>query len=177
MSKDFVMTVIPVFVAILFVALIGLLMRKSKRGSLKGGEFDERQELLRGKIYRRAFLVTLLLLALYGCVVALYGRPVMEDGVAGLMIGLLGIGFFAVTCVLRGAFFGVRQKPGMYLLISALCVFSSGVGGIGNILGGECVRDGLLTMACLPVVVAAVFLAVLLTIVYQVYLRKEDEET
>ena len=32
-------------------------------------------------------------------------------------------------------------------------------------------------MACLPVVVAAVFLAVLLTIVYQVYLRKEDEET
>ena len=38
------------------------------------------------------------------------------------------------------------------------------------------VRDGMLTMQCLPLVIGAVFLAVFLTIVWKYYIRKEAEE-
>lgn len=176
MLMNMLENLIPLLVGLVVVIAIGVAFRKSKRGSVNGGEYDERQEMIRGRIYRRAFLVVAALSALYGCVIELGGKSVMHDGVAPILIALTGIGFFAVNCVLAGAFFGAKQKPGLYLLISGICVVSSTTGSIGSLLAGECVQDGMLTFACLPLAVAAVFLAVFLTIVYTEYIRKEAED-
>ena len=142
--------IFPVVICAALVVIIGLLFRKAKRGN---GEFDERQELLRAGAHKHAFFTILILAALHSFFVSVLDRPIMEDG-----------------------FFAVNQKPGSYLLIAGLCVVADGIGSIPNLVSGACVRDGMLTMQCLPLVIGAVFLAVFLTIVWKYYIRKEAEE-
>ena len=165
--------IFPVVICAALVVIIGLLFRKAKRGN---GEFDERQELLRAGAHKHAFFTILILAALHSFFVSVLDRPIMEDGVSSMLLIFVGIGVFAVDCVIRGAFFAVNQKPGSYLLIAGLCVVADGIGSIPNLVSGACVRDGMLTMQCLPLVIGAVFLAVFLTIVWKYYIRKEAEE-
>ena len=165
--------IIPVVICVALVVIIGLLFRKAKRGN---GEFDERQALLRAASYKHAFFTVMILSALYAFIVSVTDISFMADGVAAVIIVLIGIGVFAVSCVLRGAFFTVNQRPGSYLLLAGLCVVADGIGGIMNLVNGECVKDGLLTMSCLPLVVGVVFLAVFLAIVWKAYLKKEADE-
>ncbi len=157
-------------VGLLLVALIALLLRKK----LGGGDYDERQQLLRGQAYRQAFIVVLLLTVLY-CVIVAVGGPVMEDGVAAAVICLIGIGVFAVECVLRDAFFTVRTKPAVYLVICAAVVVSQGLNTWSHIKDGELMNNGLLTFDVVSPVCGVIFLLLGLTIVYQVYLKGDAE--
>ncbi len=165
--------IIPVVICVALVVIIGLLFRKTKRGN---GEFDERQELLRAGAHKHAFYTILILAALHGFLVSVLERPIMEDGVSSMLLIFVGIGVFAVDCVMHDAFFRVRQRPGLYLLICAACVLSNITGAIGYLRSGSMIRDGLLTMSCLPLVVGVVFLAVFLAIVWKACIKKEAEE-
>ena len=165
--------IFAVTVAIVLTVIIGIFFRRSKRGN---GTYDERQEVLRAASYRHAFFTVLILSALYAFCVAITKTSFMADGVASAVITIIGIGVFAVSCVLRGAFFTVKQNPGSYLLITGLCIVADGIGGTMNLVNGECVNNGLLTMSCLPLLIGLVFLAVFIAIIYMVYIKKEAEE-
>ena len=165
--------IFAVAVTVVLIVVIGIFFRKSKRGS---GTYDERQEMLRAASYKHAFFTVVILSALYAFFVSITETPFMADGVACAVFAIIGIGVFAVSCVLRGAFFTVKQRPVSYLLIAGLCVVADGIGGIMNLVNGECMKNGLLTMSCLPLVVGAVFLAVFVAIVYMVFIKKEAEE-
>jgi len=172
MTRDLIWNLLPGLVAVILVAAIGLAFRKAKRGN---EEFDERQALLRGICFRRAFFTVVLLSALYALIVSL-GGPVAKDGVACVLIALVGVGVFAVSCIHADAFFTAKQQPKLYLLISGLCVLSGATGGLSNLREGACLEDGLLTFACLPLVTGALFLWVFLAVLWRVYIRKEAEE-
>ena len=165
--------IFAVAVTIVLIVIIGIFFRKAKRGN---GTYDERQEVLRAACYKHAFFTVLILSALYAFFVSVTETSFMADGVASAVIAVIGIGVFAVSCVLRNAFFTVKQNPGSYLLIAGLCIVADGIGGIMNLVNGECMKNGLLTMSCLPLMIGVVFLAVFVAIIYTVYIKKEAEE-
>ena len=163
----------PILLAFAVVVIVCLLSRKTRQAA---GEYDERQALLRAGAHKHAFYTILILAALHGFLVSVLERPIMEDGVSSMLLIFVGIGVFAMDCILHDAFFRVRQRPGLYLLICAACVLSNLTGAIGSLRSGSLLRNGLLTMQCLPLVVAALFLVVFLTIICKVYLKEEADE-
>ena len=148
---------------------------KKKRG--KPGEFDERQELIRGKAYQHAFFAVMIFSALYGIAVVMVERPLMADGVSALIAMFVGIVAFAVESIARDAFFTAKNRPKSYIILYAAVIFSQIVNAVGNIREGGLIQDGVLTMRVLPIICAAVFAIVLLAIIVKAVQKpKEDDD-
>lgn len=146
-----------------------------KRG--KPGEFDERQQLIRGKAYQHAFIAVMLFSALYGLAVMMVEHPLMVDGLSALVAMFVGVVVFAVESIARDAFFTAKNRPKSYIILYAAVIFSQIVNAVGNIREGGLVQDGVLTMKVLPLVCAAVFAIVLAAIIVKaVQPQKEDED-
>ena len=146
-----------------------------KRG--KRGEFDERQELIRGKAYQHAFIAVMLFSALYGLAVMMVEHPLMVDGLSALAAMFVGVVVFAVESIARDAFFTAKNRPKSYIILYAAIVLMQIVNIIGNYSEGPFVESGVLTMRVLPIVCAAVFTIVLVAILVKAAQKpKEDED-
>ena len=164
---------VGITVALGIFAVIAAINRK--RG--KPGEFDERQELIRGKAYQHAFFAVMIFSALYGLAVVTVERPLMADGVSALIAMFVGIAVFAVESIVRDAFFTAKNRPKSYIILYIAVIFSQIVNAVGNIREGGLVQNGVLTMNVLPVICAAVFTIILLAIILKtVHQPKEDED-
>ena len=169
MSNEF-WNLLPVLMALAVVVIViwlAIALRREKP------EYDERQELLRGRAFRRAFLAVCALMMVHVFLVNVLDRPLMRDGVASVLALLLGCGWFSVDCVVHDAFFPLRQRPGVYLFFNGVIVLTNGIGGVKQLAEGQCVEDGLLTMSITQLVMAAVFLAILMALVWRLWLRRE----
>ena len=146
-----------------------------KRG--KPGEFDERQQLIRGKAYQHAFIAVMLFSALYGLAVMMVEHPLMVDGLSALVAMFVGVVVFAVESIARDAFFTAKNRPKSYIILYVAVIFSQIVNAVGNIREGGFVQDGVLTMKVLPIVCAAVFAIVLAAILVKAAQPpKEDDD-
>ena len=88
------------------VILIGVLIR----ARVLDMTFDERQERARGTAYKYAFIATLVTAALYGGSELLLGR--WCDAMTGAVLCFcVGGGVFASTCIVKGAYVSLREKP------------------------------------------------------------------
>lgn len=146
-----------------------------KRG--KPGEFDERQQLIRGKAYQHAFIAVMLFSALYGLAVMMVEHPLMVDGLSALVAMFVGVVVFAVESIARDAFFTAKNRPKSYIILYAAVIFSQLVNAVGNIREGGLVQDGVLTMKVLPLVCAAVFAIILVVIIVKAAQpQKEDDD-
>ena len=164
---------VGIAVALGIFAIIALVNKK--RG--KPGEFDERQELIRGRAYQHAFIAVMLFSALYGLAVVILERPLMVDGLSALIAMFVGVVVFAVESIARDAFFTAKNRPKSYIIMYAAVIFSQLVNAVGNIREGGLVQDGVLTMKVLPIVCAAVFAIVLAAILVKAAQKpKEDDD-
>ena len=146
-----------------------------KRG--KPGEFDERQELIRGTAYQHAFFAVMIFSALYGLAVMMVEHPLMVDGLSALVAMFVGVVVFAVESIARDAFFTAKNRPKSYIILYIAVIFSQIVNAVGNIREGGLVQDGVLTMKVLPLVCAAVFTIILVVIIVKAAQKpKEDED-
>lgn len=103
-------------IMLLLIAAIWLFFRFQ----IKGKQYDERQQQMRGRGYRCGFFSMLMFDAAYLVALAVYPE-LAEDAVLVLQIGLfLGLLVFVVYCIRKDAFLSLRQKSGSYLL---LCLF------------------------------------------------------
>lgn len=164
---------VGIAVAIGIFAIIAAINKK--RG--KPGEFDERQELIRGKAYQHAFFAVMLYSALYGLAVVMLERPLMVDGLSALVAVFVGVVVFAVESIARDAFFTAKNRPKSYIILYIAVIFSQLVNAVGNLRGGKLMQDGVLTMHVLPIVCGVAFTIVLLAIIVKtVRGAKEDDE-
>lgn len=164
---------VGIAVAIGIFAVIAAIGKKRGRS----GQFDERQELVRGKAYQHAFFAVMLYSALYGLLVVMADHPLMEDGLSALVAMFVGIAVFAVESIARDAFFTAKNRPKSYIILYIAVIFSQIVNIIGNYSEGPFVENGVLTMRVLPVVCAAVFTVVLAAILVKAVQKpKEDDE-
>ena len=166
---------VGVLVGIILVAII-FTYNKKKSGSVSGGDFDERQQLLRGKAFQKGFLTMLIASALYWMFVQLIlQKPLMEDGLSAIVLALLGVGVFAFDCVLHDAFFTVTNKPKSYILLMTVCTLCQIPSAIANIHEGKILKDGVLTFGVIPIVCGVLFLSVVCAIILKQALPERED--
>ena len=168
---------VGILIGVIIVALV-FAYNKKKTGSVVGGDFDERQQLMRGKAFQAGFFTMLIFSFLYWVLVTLVlHRPLMEDGLSALICGLVGVGVFGIDCVIHDAFFTVQNKPKNYIILFTATTICQIPSAINNIREGRVVEDGVLTFGVIPIVCAVLFLGILTAIVCKMLaMRKEDAE-
>ena len=168
---------VGVLVGVIIVA-IAFTYNKKKTGSVVGGDFDERQQLLRGKAFQAGFFTMMIFSFLYWVLVRLVlERPLMEDGLSALVSVMVGVGVFGFYCILHDAFFTVQNKPRNYIILFAATTLCQIPAAINNIQNGRVVENGVLTFGVIPIVCAVLFLGILTAIVCKmIAMRKEDAE-
>ena len=154
---------------VIFTVIYVIFNRKTAK------DFDERQNILRGNAFRRAFFAMALIALLYSNIALTLG-PFMEDGVSEILLVCIGSCVFGVDCVVHDAFLAVKSKPWMYLMSSASVAFMNGIVGMRDFRRGLMVKDGLLTLSVVYFMLAADFIVLFLAVLIKVYVIKGDEE-
>ena len=159
-----------ILIVILLVSLIGRKRRAMER------DYDEREQLVRGRAYARAFAAFLLFEGGHILALLFYGRPLMADGVSSLLGFFLSIAVFAVYCIRHDAFKEMRtdQKFRSYSILLVIVVAINAWSGIMAAIDGNLLHDGVLQTPVASFACAACFLSVLLAMRMQ--RRRNDRE-
>lgn len=151
------------------VILIGVLIR----ARVLDMTFDERQERARGTAYKYAFIVTLVTAALYGGSELLLGR--WCDAMTGAVLCFcVGGGVFASTCIVKGAYVSLREKPRQILTTLIAAAATNLICGMGNLARGGLVEEGVLTFRATNFLLGALCLVILA--VYLIHGAGRDQE-
>jgi len=154
---------------VIFTVIYFIFNRKTAK------DFDERQNILRGNAFRRAFFAMAFIALLYSNIALTLG-PFMEDGVSEILLVCIGADVFAVDCILHDAFFTVKEKPWLSMLCTDFLAFLHGSNGMRDLRRGLMVKDGLLTLSVVYFMLAADFIVLFLAVFIKAYVIKGDEE-
>ena len=162
--------------AIVVVLVLAVLVAVMVRFSGKKQQYDERQLILRGRAFQKGFFTILVLGAVYMMIRLFADRSFMEDVVALMLVMIVGIGVFAVDCILHEAFLTANRKPWSYVLICCAAVLSNVSGLYRCIREGTLIRGGLLTIDCIHIALAALFVVVGIVLVCKWSAEKRNAE-
>ena len=143
--------------------VVGLVWANKKKQG-KSCEFDERQELERGRGFKYGFFTILLYNLLYGATV-IDGESTWCDPFVGYFIGAcLGLAVFGVYCIWKEAYASLSQTPiAMYSILGFSALTQITIGLI-NIEEGRIIVDGKLTVRS-----ANLFLGVVCAVLWSAY--------
>lgn len=161
---------------VLAVAVICFfLMKFRKAKGVPDARYDERQEALRNRGFKLAYISLVVYLAVYAILDSTeisWCRPG-----AGLFLGvLLSVMIFIIYCIYNDAYFRVSDKPGFYVILFAAL-------GIVNILVGFVVpplkgieASPLLGLEDINFVVGVFTLIVFINVLVKLHLDKRADE-
>ena len=138
------------------MAVAGLVVGKLAGKKLGKAEFDERQQLARGKAYKAGFYTLL-------------------AGLLPFAVICVGVTVFACVSVANDAYLGIRQNPRAMLLVLGIVV-------VGNLTAGFSVMesagfaDGLTVENSMNFIIAAMGLIILAALAIRLRMAARDEE-
>lgn len=103
-------------VVFLVVCVIGIILYMLKSNNSRD-EYDERQQLTKGKGYCYGFFTVVAANFIYLCYLEIVENPVVSPSVATLAIVCIGIVVFEIYCIKNDAFWGIRYKNSLYKCI------------------------------------------------------------
>lgn len=116
------------------MAVAGLVVGKLAGKKLGKAEFDERQQLARGKAYKAGFYTLLVgLLAVYLIPIFTEWQP-KDTALLPFAVICVGVTVFACVAVANDAYLGIRQNPRAMLLVLGIVV-------VGNLTAGFSVME------------------------------------
>ena len=156
---------------------VGSQIRGRQAGGKKLGkaEFDERQQLARGKAYKAGFYTLLVgLLAVYLIPIFTEWQP-KDTALLPFAVICVGVTVFACVAVANDAYLGIRQNPRAMLLVLGIVV-------VGNLTAGFSVMesvgfaDGLTVENSMNFIIAAMGLIILAALAIRLRMAARDEE-
>lgn len=151
--------------------VIWLIARKAK--SKGPAQFDERQQIARGKAYSVGFFTILIYCLLYA-VVSAFGVKWCQDAV-GMFIGcFVGITAFVISAIRHDAYFGINEDVKTMMRLGTVIVLFCFLGGFIQLFEGEMVEDGLLTGDVISLVVGIMWIVIMAA--YKLHNKKAGEE-
>lgn len=151
-------------------AIVALLFKKK----VLDMTFDERQERARGKAFQYGFFALMACVILYGVLesVGLHWCDTLTGCTVCICIGL---GVFAVSCILNDAYLSLKEKPGKVMVtLAVIAALNLSIGAV-HLTDGGLVEDGLLTIRAVNPICGVMVLVILA--VYGVnYLLGQREE-
>lgn len=157
--------------------LVGLAIRYFHTGGSWKCEYDERQELVRGRGYKYGFITLAVYYALDYMVLNIFEREWAQQHVDILIGILLGIGVYAIYCIMNEAFLSLRENQKRYIITLVFVMICNAAGAAVPLISGESlIEDGRITSNCINL-----FCALLLTIILfvmalkQTMIKREDD--
>lgn len=156
---------IGVKVAVVVGLAIGLLvvvicLAVTKNGDEMKNQFDERQELVRGRGFMYGFFTLIssnaVLVLLNVLEVSLFRN--MEVALTASI--LVGVAVFASYCIWNDGYFALNENRKSMLITFGLIGVLNLVIGIGNLASGEIIENGAFTFRCLNLFCALLFLVI-----------------
>ena len=164
---------LPIIILVFLVAFVLIISKLTKN---KNCNFDERQELIRGRAFKYAFFATLIYEAGYGMVSSLLEKDFMTTSTA-LLVGMyISLIIFAVYNIWNEAFFAFNQKPVSYIVIFSITTICSVLSGIDSIKDGSIIENGLLTIDCIGLISSITFATILITMLVKMIINKKAEQ-
>jgi len=170
-----ILFVIGVLTGLTVVFLIRYLSRK-KWGPC---EYDERQMLVRGKAFKAAFLTLVIYLSVDGLLSAFTEIRWANT----FVVDYIGIGLalevYAIICILKDAYFPLREKPGRYLTLFGILIVCSGFVSLAGYLDGEpFITDGMLNYRSINPVIFVAFTGIFIALAVRraADKKRSDEE-
>ncbi len=129
---------------LIVVVIACIIMRIVKQE--KSGEYDERQEAIRGRGFKLAYFTAIIALVLGGCV-----EQLLEAAWCGLfsfaMLALwLSVCVFTTYCVVKDAYFTLRSRRKALIFIFFVAGAINLVFGVRSIVVGELLEGGVLSL-------------------------------
>ena len=153
-----------VVVLVLIVAVYFIFRkRRGGQGSMKG-EYDERQQLLRGSAYKACAFSYMLEMAILLFLEGMQVDLPLTRGALYAIFFLLPIGIFAVMCIRKDAYIGIRSNLKQFITIGGIIVIVEIFVTIRYCVAGEMIVNGKLTANCLAPGLAILFFVVLATL-------------
>ena len=166
------------FAGILSALLIYLIVVQfMKKKKLNNNDFDERQELIRGKAYKYGFftmvVLTLFLMAALEFSITL---PV-STSLAIFITLLLSIDVYAVYSIINDAYFGVGTNKVRYCIFFVIIIVLNLVGGASNLNSMNSTGKNILLSFsdASNLCVALAFIPVLVVMLVKIFKEKKEQ--
>ena len=160
-------------VGIIVALAIFFIIWKFKKNHMKG-QFDERQELVRGRGYKYATFTLLVLmtidLLLEG--MGIFEKIVITRELAIFFIIVTGVLVYALYCIRNDSYFGVGNDTRTYRAVMWVIIVCNLISGISGLRDGAFTPDGKLSFG--PVA-SLIFVVMFTAIMIALYVRKHDE--
>ena len=127
---------------VLLVAIVCTVIAKmaKKKGSVGRGEYDERQQIARGKAFTWAYATLLIYLAAW-MVFRTMEIPFFMESDSVWAGALLSIAVFVGYAIFHDAYFKASESPKTWIVIICACGLLNLVIGIGRLLRGASLAD------------------------------------
>ena len=128
-------------VGIMMVAIVSTIIAKILRKKCAGkGEYDERQQIARGKAYTTAY-ATLLIYLVFWMILRSLEVPFFTQGLSVALGMLLSIAVFVGYSIFHDAYFKASESPKTWIVIICACGLLNLIIGIGRLLRGASLAD------------------------------------
>ncbi len=161
-------------IGFLFVILLVIIVSLNKNKKI-GGEYDERQQIVRCKGYKAGFFTMLILNMIIICLTNDDGCLKYITSDAAVLISVfIALIVFAVYCILNDGYFGVFEKPKSTICLLLLISFINILIGIANYK--EWFYDGKLSSGIMNFVCGITLFVISLAGVVKLMLNKREDE-
>ena len=157
------------------MAVAGLVVGKLAGKKLGKAEFDERQQLARGKAYKAGFYTLLVgLLAVYLIPIFTEWQP-KDTALLPFAVICIGVTVFACVAVANDAYLGIRQNPRTMLLVMGVVVVCNLLAGF-SVMRSADFPNGITVQNSMNLIIAAMGLIILTALMVRLRMAARDEE-
>ena len=165
-----------VLVLAISALLIVVLLAMTQKGEGLKQNYDERQELLRGKGFKYAFYTMLILnFALFTFETAEVYLP-MSAGIAMFFSELIGVGVYAVYCIWKDAYFALNQKANTLTAVFFVMGTMNLMMGIDAFVKGVAIQNNQLTFRSMNLFCGILMLVLCGTLLLKKFCQDREEE-
>lgn len=158
------------------ILLTCILLKLTKNNGRMKCEYDERQELVRGRGYKYGFFTQLFYMALYA-VLTLSEAPLPVDNYTIMLIGLiLSVTVHVIYCTWNEAYISLNENPKKVIAAFMLLGLINIAVGVLNLLRGKMIENGILTYRASNLLVGSMCFLICLFVVLKRKLAAGAEE-
>lgn len=160
--------------AVILSCVLMIIVNKNKRIKT---EYDERQELLRGKGYRYGAITAIVYAAILMCC-SLNGvsLPVRQEVIYFSIIFVLLL-VMTSYCIMTGAYFGLNNDRRRFGIVSFFVVIINLITPVMHIVNGTFIQDGMVSAPCINLLCVILFLAIAIEcLIKDIIERKNGED-
>ena len=149
---------------------------KKKNGSYTSvkGEFDERQELIRGRGYKIAFVLCMIEFVLIMFIEEMEISLPLTYGAIYAIAFVTPVCAFVVYCISKDAFVGIKNNIRRFIPLAVIITLIDIASTVVRIVDGELIVDGKLTGACITPACGVLFLTVLVSLLVKSSVKAEE---